>query len=87
MDMDIDRHSVPINELSEQLEGCNVHCPEIENNTPKESCKYLKNGKLEFNEPKLRPENHPLLAESKANKKFNDTLAHVDNFYARNYIL
>ncbi|KAG1473316.1 hypothetical protein G6F56_001018 [Rhizopus delemar] len=63
MDMDIDRHSVPINELSEQLEGCNVHCPEIENNTPKESCKYLKNGKLEFNEPKLRPENHPLLAE------------------------
>lgn len=30
---------------------------------------YLKNGKLDFQEPKLRPENHPLLAESKVKEE------------------
>ncbi|KAG1183628.1 hypothetical protein G6F36_008310 [Rhizopus arrhizus] len=63
MEIDIEQHSVPINDLSEQLKTCNVQCSETENITPKKSCVYLKNGKLDFQEPKLRPENHPLLAE------------------------
>ncbi|CEG64793.1 hypothetical protein RMATCC62417_01706 [Rhizopus microsporus] len=59
MEVDADHSSIPIVDLSEKMKT--LQCEEP--NGTIRSCAYLKNGKLDFYEPKLLLENHMLIAQ------------------------
>ncbi|CEI95424.1 hypothetical protein RMCBS344292_09611 [Rhizopus microsporus] len=60
MEVDADHSSIPIVDLSEKMKT--LQCEEP--NGTIRSCAYLKNGKLDFYEPKLLLENHMLIAQN-----------------------
>ncbi|KAG1194310.1 hypothetical protein G6F70_008880 [Rhizopus microsporus] len=59
MEVDADHSSIPIVDLSEKMKT--LQCEESDGTI--RSCAYLKNGKLDFYEPKLLLENHMLIAQ------------------------